>query len=407
MYNNLIMKSIFFLFLGITIFLCSCLAPKIYEVGIVTDNVSLMLYFRDGLFGYINSDTLEIVIPAQYRYADSFIGNFAIVEKPNGKLSIINKQNVEVLTRFDSGYLFETEDSKTVFALTETYSARWFNFSRGSMNDGSPAIPLPSFSFGPTRSTRRLYNLNTGKHVLHDNRMIPSQILFIDNYIIILAEVNNTHDVRNRNQEIFTTEGIVYEIKSDGTILESNISPDTLIEQIAMERHLPYRENDFHFNRELNFDALFWYTDTLDINRLLKNIPDNLTIKTESNGGGRFKGNNPVYYIEPINRNVNYPLRATTLYSISMVPNDGSREEHIGLYNSISNEWVIPPTMGDRIIPRDTEGWFNVSGYSVYGFYNIYNNKLSNNPLFSRFNYAHRVSAKRLRIHSIVYFGYE
>ena len=400
------MKSIFLLFLVIIIFFCSCLAPKIHEIGYITDDISLMLYYKDGHFGYINSDTLEIVIPAQYTYADSFAGNFAIVEKQNGKLCVINKQNAEILSRFDYVRLLETENGETVFALTGTHRGRWFSFSRGSMSDGSPAIPLPSIGFDPTRSTRRLYNLNTGKLVLQDNRMTANGLLFIDNFIIIHAEINDTHNVRNRNQGIFINEGIVYEILNDGTLVESDMSPENLIEKTAKERNLQYRENDFHFNSELNFDALFWYTDTLDLDILIKKVPDALNIKAESGGDSRFPGNNPVYYIDPINRNLNYPLRNVTLYSVSMLSDTRSREEYIGLYNSTTNEWVIPPTIGDRIIPRNPENWFNV-GIRVYGLYNIENYELSNNPLFEGFIYGHRVSARGLRINSIVYFGYD
>ena len=410
------MKNIFFLFLGITVLLCSCLAPKIYEISNKPDDSSLLLYYKDDYFGYINSDTLEIVIPAQYIYADSFVGNFAIVQKQGGNLSVINKQNMEILSRFDSVTLYESENSDTVFALAGTDRGRWFSFSRGSMSDGSPAIPLPGISFGPTRSTRRLYNLTTGKLIFQFKRMASSRMLFIDNYIIIGAEINDTSSVRNRNHAVFTPEGIVYEIKPDGTLVESDMSPEVLIERIAEERNMQYRGNDFHYYRELNFDALFWYSDTLDITMLIKNISDKFFIKEADRDDWRFEENNPVYYIEPINRNVNYPLQATTLYSVSIVANNSSRAEYIGLYDSLSNEWVIAPGIGTRIIPRNTEHWFYVDGGGRSGYdplniysrlYNIRNSELSDNPMFRTLHYDPRIISRGLRYNTIVYYGYD
>ncbi|MDR1307501.1 MAG: hypothetical protein LBK74_08005 [Treponema sp.] len=151
------MKLITTVFFG-SILLFSCTIPQVYKTGNNTSfDIPLMPFYKDGCFGYVNSETFEIVITEQYKTEGNFNGKYAIVEKREGKPFIINKNNVEILGGFDRVVLFNTEDNKMTFALTGNdcdrklryHSGDWFGFWR----------------FDPENMNYRVYNLTTGKLV--------------------------------------------------------------------------------------------------------------------------------------------------------------------------------------------------------------------------------------------------
>jgi hypothetical protein len=103
----------------------------------VNSNVrSELIVYRDKAnnYGYRDKNTLEIIIPAQYRMAMPFVGNFAIVYKKNHAL-VIDKNNHVQLRYFDMIWLTASEDGKMVIALTE--------------NRASYSMGFPAFVFAP------------------------------------------------------------------------------------------------------------------------------------------------------------------------------------------------------------------------------------------------------------------
>jgi len=130
------MKRIMVYFLGVIIF-CSCSIPtKIYKTGVVSTNVPLMAYEdKTWHYGYVNSETFEIVIPAKYKYTGPFINGFAMVAKKykdydHNKYFLINKKNEVVLKHFHYAYILESEDRKTVYALTLKHYGLQLNYGK-------------------------------------------------------------------------------------------------------------------------------------------------------------------------------------------------------------------------------------------------------------------------------------
>ena len=69
----------YFVLLPVFLLFCSCATGK--TTNTQNNNIPLMPYYKDGYFGYVNAETFEIVIPAQFEKAGHFTGNFAIVQK--------------------------------------------------------------------------------------------------------------------------------------------------------------------------------------------------------------------------------------------------------------------------------------------------------------------------------------
>jgi len=332
--------------------------------------------------GYINPETFEVVIPAQYAVAGYFIGDFAIVRKDPDKntRSIINKQNVVIISNVHRAHIYASEDGTNVFAFTQVHSGIMRS------NFTSPGF-VPFRVFDPRHTIYRVYNLTTGKLLLSErgdymrNDRGP-RVMFIDNYMIYF--------------------GIVYEIMNDGNLKKIEITVEDFMERAIEERNLRRVENDFHFNESLLFDSYFWYVaERFDIEQLFQNIPDHLVLLGNEQSDWRFRDRKPVYQIRPINRDAVYPLRRNRLlYEVELgfklegegrVSNRsmGSERRHFGLWDAVENEWVIYPiqsTMRSLTGFRQTEyaEWIHMEGQ----FYNILTRKKYRQKYFIIRNYA-------------------
>ncbi|MCL2801741.1 MAG: formylglycine-generating enzyme family protein [Treponema sp.] len=272
-------------------------------------------------FGYIDFNTLEIVIPPDYFYTGNFIGDFAVVQRRRGseKYSVINKNNRIIANNMDKAVLIESVDRQTVYLL--------------AINSGGIHRFRPSgSSFVSTTSSSESYvitNLHTGQVVFE--RTISSfdvtpTLIFFGNYFAF-----------NRD---------VYEISNDGAFIKrNNIDADELAAQNARERDL---EDLFHITKIDRHSGTFhWSLETFDMDKLLKLIPDNLRPYHYEQGSGVWENNNwqgrfiNTYPKRPINRNEIFPLSSKEwLYQVNMISNEGIR--YAGLYNSVKNEWEIP-----------------------------------------------------------------
>jgi len=392
------MKYINFLLCVIVLF-CSCNSTDNKKTVIVNDvngTVSLMPFINEaGDYGYINSETFEIVIPAQYEYAGTFTGDFAVVSKDknvNGsykpKLFIINKKNKKVLKNIHDAALFSNEEGTIIFALTSNYSG----LSRDSVGEF-----IPKTVYRPIKTTYRIYNLNTGKLVLTkyingysvNNDDMP-QIIVFSNYL--------------------ACDNDLYEIEFNGMLKVSKIKLEDAVSQIIDERKLIYKESDFHYNRELFFDPYFWYFGYINLDQLFKIIPNNMGIRwTGEKGDWRFNDDKVVLEIEPINRNKIYPFKDNNLlYSIHLLTSkkndrysgpylDGSKE-YIGLYDALNNNWVIPPTLGKEITVSGYDDWILLrrwtGSYDTTDYYNIRKKKVYNGLFIKQFD------------NTMTYYGY-
>jgi hypothetical protein len=199
------MKQITILVPSFVLFIfSSCISPS-QNYNFLKDatsrNNTLMPFEKNGTLGYIDSETLEIIITEQYLNAKHFVGDFAVVEKKEGKPYVINKKNIKILGTFDHIALFDTENSEIVFALVgKNTDYQWNKYSR------SDFFPVTSWRRDPGRINYYLYNLNTGKMVMklgkgnypNIDEDIP-RIRIFDNYILydLGFEISLDRDVKH------------------------------------------------------------------------------------------------------------------------------------------------------------------------------------------------------------------
>ena len=140
-----------------------------------------------GLFGYMDEETGEIVIEAQYYDAGPFIGDFAVVLDKKPK--IINRDNTQIrVGRFDEAYLFASENGKTTIAVLQITEEKtkivppwwwWFAILVGS-----------ELTYKETIFKQRLVNLTTGKTIIpQKEQLIENDIQVIGEYFCIVREL--------------------------------------------------------------------------------------------------------------------------------------------------------------------------------------------------------------------------
>jgi hypothetical protein len=329
--------------------------------------------------GYINSETFEIVIPAEeYRYAGHFTGNFAVVKKLDTNQVVINKENKKILKYFNRITLYSIENGAMVFALTENDTGT----RQTTYNSGWPFY-IPQFD--PVNTIYRLYNLNTRKYItgnnekpysrLKNNSEYKPKIYFFENYMLY--------------------DNKLYKIENNGSIKESKLNTVAVIDQIIKERNLQFKEIDNYDNVEKLFSDYFHYNDTMNINLIIQNLPDNTQIKKNDK--------------QPrvINRNIVYPFKIyDLLYEVKFESIDG-QYKYIGLYNVSQNIWSIPTVEVNseiyektKFISTEYDHW--IVEEHEYFYYNLITRKKYYN-LYIR---NHSYSVDYFYDFSMVYRGY-
>jgi hypothetical protein len=282
-----------------------------------------MPFFRNDRFGYINSETFEIVITEQYEKAGNFNGEYAVVKKRFGKSFIINKNNKKILGGFDNVVFFNSEDNKMTFALTETYGN--YQVRRGTGD-------FLSLGFWYTESnsiTHRFYNLTTGKLVAKMGKKTywssntSPKIYFFNNYFIWIYEGYGRHEY----------DEAVYEIQNDGSVKKCSMTVNEFISQIVLEYELQNKERNYNFHIGKHYSWIEYF-NPLDIDKLLDQVPDNMKIDVDKRNR-IFKNNKPTYNITLMD-NITHPLKDKFLYEVNL-------NEYIGIYDASENIWVIPP----------------------------------------------------------------
>jgi len=347
--------------------------PRVYKTDVIPSNIILMPY-KDNtkLYGYVNSETFEIVIPAQYEYAGSFVNGFAVVAKkwnPYTKYFIINQKNEVIIKNIDFAYIIKSEDRKTTFALTKNNTGLMLD--KYTTGDFTKTIHI---LLEPRDIIYRLYDLSTRKLVWKGKERYISglegaTIKFFTNYM--------------------TFEKELYEIKNNGMFEKKDIGDKEfkkLIAEIVKEKKL---ENVFNYddkysyddlyNEKLDFEILGLFggggmnyirVETFDFDLLIQNLPENLRLYSFDMWK---KGDDWINYVreewEPfngskvsaiaINRDKFQPfLEKTWLFDFNLYPSKGRGGEHyIGIYNASENKWTIPP------IEQDTFSDFTLTGY--------------------------------------------
>ncbi|MDR2922116.1 MAG: WG repeat-containing protein, partial [Treponema sp.] len=331
------MKLIIAMFLGGILFF-SCSAPRIYKTGnSAFSDIPLMPFHKNGCFGYINSETFKIVITEQYEKAGNFTGNFAIVE--NNRKIIINKNNVKILVGFDDAVIFNTEDDKMSFALTKNYGdRRLYEYSGG----GAGPTSTTTYHLDPTTVNYRLYNLTAKKLVAEmgkrdhlDIREKEPKIYFFNNYLIWIDNPDSYRSGEDYDEA-------VYEIQNDGGIAKCAITVKEFISQMAEKYGLQYNEKSYYFHNEYRYEfceSWLGFFNTLDIDKLNAQLPDNLSIKIDEHDW-RYKDDKPTMHIYLVD-NFTCPLEDKLFFTVKFT------EKYAGIYNASENIWAIPPVKTD------------------------------------------------------------
>ena len=343
------------IFLIGTIFLYSCsgMKPKIENIKNEQMDIVLMPFIdkERNMFGYINAENLEIVIPAQYDYTGEFIGNYALVNKRVGRRYrhyIINNENKIIIDGINNACIFESENGEMIFALTRNNRGR--KLIKRYIGGGNVGI-FPYYRFEPTISDYRIFNLTTNKLVIEkDTRSIISDIphiYFFDNF--------------------FSYDNILFEIKNNGDVEISDLNIHDLIERISEERNLNYQKF-IYYSENKPFEQIVFYDKELNIDEILENIPDGMRPRRLASD----------WLVGNINRNSVYPLKMfhPPLYEVRLETykeNGEFDESFVALYNAAENEWAIPPVR-DRYLIQYHFRMTLYDGWIAFGKTNILSN---------------------------------
>jgi hypothetical protein len=337
-------------------------------------------------FGYVNSETFEIVIPAQYQYASAFIGNFAAVRKqdknfPNKKRDkyfVINKKNEVVIENIDDVRILEAEDSKIIYALTENYSG-----SKSYTLDSGWNAYTRTY---PEKTTYRLFDLNTGKIVFEATDSYredsDNHIRFFADYMIFGDGLSSEYIYKMEN------DGMYKKISIEEEYIKNREKNIELITRIAREKNL---EKVLHFNID-TIDGYDWNIADINLDLLLKNLPENMRIwlsndiwekanddwidllkkSYEEISEDGYKNSK----MRLVNKERVNPFREKDyLFSIALITKD--QKIYGGLYNASKNQWAIPPIEDSDFYMSEYDDWVstgrpsNNTGDIRYVFYNI------------------------------------
>ena len=179
-------RKIYSLRLQIFFFTILLIACSTVPTQTLTTHTGSLIPYRDSnrLFGYMDEETGEIVIKAQYYSASPFIGGFAIVDYEQTP-KIINQNNDKMnVGKFDAAYLYSSENGKTVITVLENVIKK---------TRIAPPWWWPLLLFGEGHITgektifkQRLINLTTGETIIRKKeQLIHNDIEVIGEYFSI------------------------------------------------------------------------------------------------------------------------------------------------------------------------------------------------------------------------------
>jgi len=400
----------------------------------VYDDVPLMTYYnyydedddknddRYGALGYINEETFEVVIPAQYEAALPFVGNFAIVQDLKEKIYVINKKNEKIFSinhSVDVARLYKMEKTNIVLLLTINYSGIGSIEGLGLFDRG-PFIM-------PSRRQIKVFNLSTGKQIYNESSDFINwdkpKILLIDDYVIFQSDDGDWNGDIDEYVNIGTK---VYKMNNSGKLDACTITAEELIMQIAKERNMVPKEYEtsigrpsgikWFFNNTKSFTysnpnssifgPYFGFIDKIDSNIFLQNIPENLHLHNYAFTLDRFPEGTRIedlkaagysvyklvdkheYDIYPINRKEEYPLQEDfSLYGVKL--KDNKDDSFHGLYDALENKWVIPPVEEDNFYSTHYNNFIGTDLFDYKGevFYNIKTRKKYTNMFYEQTNH--------------------
>ena len=198
---------------------------------------------KEQKWGYVDEDTGEIIIKAQYVYVTPFVGNYAAVKTGwHDPQKIINK-NGKILSEgqfdvFHEVYFITSENGKSTAAILENHYKRT-KFTIGGGWWGQESNPDPHF-YKDDYYKYRLVNLTTGKTIIPKREnYLKQKVEVVGDYFVADTDLYQFMDngdiqcVAKKNpalavsilQNYFASRGINANVKGDSVSIDIDYRP--------------------------------------------------------------------------------------------------------------------------------------------------------------------------------------
>ena len=308
--------------------LLSCIPHQTETNMIPAENARNLIPFaeydskREQKWGYVDEDTGEVIIKAQYVYVTPFVGNYAAVKtgwhdyqkiiNKNGKILPVGQFDV-----FHEVYFITSENGKSTAAILENHYKRT-KFTIGGGWQGAWSTPDPHF-YKEDYYKYRLVNLTTGRTI------IPKR----ENYLELNVEVVGDYFVADTDLYQFMDNGDIKCVAKKDPALAVSILQDYLasrginavVKGDSVSIDIDYRP----YIREKFADP--------DLSGAFKDLPPEFNVPFES--------------YEPFYRDhrdfLNAPLAINERKYLLHFYNDKTGERAVAIYNESKGERELGP----------------------------------------------------------------
>jgi hypothetical protein len=276
--------------------------------------------------GYIDEETGEIVIKAQYVDASPFVGNYAVVEyenndyqsKKNYNKRIINKAGKIIKTgKFEEAYILTSESGKSTAAILENTRekrefAPFYMWGLLMKFDGKISQKEEYYIYN-------VINLETGKEILHEKKGV------------LIYNIENVGDyfVARRDLYQFIDNGDIQCVAKNNPELAVSILKDYFL-----KRGINAQVEEGITNIRINYSEYIEekYANP-DFSGAFNKLNKNFNVPFE-----KYKN----FYRDP-KIYLNTQLEITERKYLMYFKNEKTSEYAVGLYNETKEEWEIYP----------------------------------------------------------------
>jgi len=316
-------------------------------------------------WGYLDEDTGEIIIKAQYTYASPFVGGYAIVEYidfedyqsvKNNKKTIINKAGKIIkTTNAEEAYLLTSESGKSTVAILQ------------KKREKTVIVPFPYWGLvillgGSVIQTETYYitsvvNLKTGKEIFNDKEgVLQYDIENVGDYFIIQQDLFQ-----------FMDNGDIQCVAKNNPALAVSIL------------------EDYFSKRGINAKIDERFTIRIDYNQYIKEKYANPDFsgafnKLDKEFDVPFEKYRNFYRDPKVY--LNTPLEITERKYLMYFKNEKTFEYAVGIYNETKDEWEIYPNFIINLHYSEDE---NISVRKIN--YNVVGIQQTNNPNLYRLEF--------------------
>jgi hypothetical protein len=356
-------KLIFLIFIFSLPVCITCVSCKIYPASAETTDLTSQNYSGNLIpfakfdskknirWGYLDEETGEIIINAQYTAASPFVGGYAVVEYErkdyntvkNYNKKIINKAGKIIKTKeFEEAYLLTSENGKNTVAILEN--------SRERIEFAPFYLWGLIMLFGEKVSHKETYyitsviNLKTGKEIIREKEGV------------LMYDIENVGDYFVARQDLyqFMDNGDIRCVAKDNPALAVSILKDYFsmrgINAKVEERITTIRIDYYQYIEEKYANP--------DFSGAFNKISKKFDVPFE-----KYKNfyRDPTVYL-------NTPLEITERKYLMYFKNEKTFEYAVGLYNETKDEWEIYPNFIINLYdPKDKNKSVRKVNYYVVG----------------------------------------